>query len=86
MFFHLSFSLYVPLSIGVYPSQTNFMLVEFSSEPGQTAAEANAWLNEHGIIPRQFALEDFNNKLRFTVGDDAGMEKTIHALTGFCKA
>ena len=73
------------LGLKVYPSQTNFMLVEFSSEPGKTAAEANAWLNQQGIIPRQFALEDFSNKLRFTVGDDPGMEKTINALAEFCK-
>ncbi len=72
-----------PMGLKVYPSQTNFMLVEFPSEPGKTAAEANAWLNQHGIIPRQFALEDFNNKLRFTVGEDAGMEKTIATLAEF---
>lgn len=74
------------MGLKVYPSQTNFMLVEFSSESGKTAAEANAWLNQHGIIPRQFALEDFNNKLRFTVGEDAGMERAIATLTEFCRS
>ena len=74
------------MGLKVYPSQANFMLVEFSSEPGQTAAEANAWLNQHGIIPRQFALEDFNNKLRFTVGEDAGMERAVDALAEFCRS
>jgi histidinol-phosphate aminotransferase len=71
------------MGLKVYPSQTNFMLVEFPSEAGKTAAEANAWLNRHGIIPRQFALEDFNNKLRFTVGEDAGMERAIAVLGEF---
>lgn len=71
------------MGLKVYPSQTNFMLVEFPTTPGKTAAEANDWLNRHGIIPRQFAVEDFNNKLRFTVGDDAGMEKTIAVLAQF---
>jgi len=71
------------MSLKVYPSQTNFMLVEFPTEAGKTAAEANTWLNQHGIIPRQFALEDFNNKLRFTVGEDAGMEKAIAMLDEF---
>jgi histidinol-phosphate aminotransferase len=71
------------MGLRVYPSQTNFMLVEFPTEAGKTAAEANAWLNRHGIIPRQFALEDFNNKLRFTVGEDLGMEKTIATLDEF---
>lgn len=71
------------MGLKVYPSQTNFMLVEFAGEPGTTAAEANTWLNRHGIIPRQFAVEDFNNKLRFTVGDDAGMQRTIEVLKEF---
>lgn len=74
------------MGLKVYPSQTNFMLVEFPPEPGKTAAEANAWLNRNGIIPRQFALEDFNDKLRFTVGEDTGMEKTIGVLRDFLKA
>jgi len=73
------------MGLKVYPSQTNFMLVEFPSAPGRTAAEANAWLNRHGIIPRQFAVPDFNNKLRFTVGDDDGMEKTLEALAEFMR-
>jgi len=71
------------MGLKVYPSQTNFMLVEFPSTAGKTAAEANTWLNQHGIIPRQFAVEDFNNKLRFTVGEDAGMEKTVAVLAEF---
>ena len=71
------------MGLKVYPSQTNFMLVEFPSDTGKTAAQANTWLNQHGIIPRQFAVEDFNNKLRFTVGEDAGMEKTIAVLAEF---
>lgn len=74
------------LGLRVYPSQTNFMLVEFPSAPGKTAADANVWLNQHGIIPRQFALEDFNNKLRFTVGENAGMEKTIVVLKEFMQS
>ncbi len=74
------------MGLKVYPSQTNFMLVEFPSEPGKTAAAANTWLNRHGIIPRQFAVESFDNKLRFTVGEDAGMEKTIEVLTEFTSA
>ena len=71
------------MGLKVYPSQTNFMLVEFPSNAGKSAAEANAWLNRHGVIPRQFALEDFNNKLRFTVGDDRGMQRTLEVLREF---
>jgi histidinol-phosphate aminotransferase len=70
----------------VFPSQTNFVLVEFPREAGKTADESNAWLNRNGIIPRQFAVDDFSNKLRFTVGRDWEMEKTIEVLSSFLKA
>lgn len=73
------------MGLKVYPSQTNFMLVEFPATAGKTAAEANDWLNQHGIIPRQFAVEDFSNKLRFTVGDDRGMERAVEALAAFMR-
>ena len=73
------------MGLKVYPSLTNFMLVEFPSMPGKTAAEANDWLNQHGIIPRQFAVEDFANKLRFTVGDDRGMQKAMEVLETFMR-
>jgi len=73
------------MGLKVYPSQTNFMLVEFPETAGRTAAEANDWLNRHGIIPRQFAVEDFSNKLRFTVGDDRGMERAVEVLGEFMR-
>ena len=76
---------FTEVGLKVYPSQTNFVLVEFPSTPGKTAAEANLHLNRNGIIPRQFAVEDFDNKLRFTVGDEAGMERTISVLRDFMR-
>jgi histidinol-phosphate aminotransferase len=69
----------------VYPSQTNFILVEFPADSGKSTDQANAFLNQNGIIPRQFAVEDFLNKLRFTVGQDWEMEKTIEVLGSFMK-
>ncbi len=76
---------FTSFGLKVYPSQTNFLLVEFPADCGKTAGEANACLNQNGIIPRQFAVEDFNNKLRFTVGEDEGMKKTIEVLGSFMK-
>jgi hypothetical protein len=38
------------------------------------------------LIPRQFAIWNFDNKLRFSVGEDAGMEKTITALAAFMQS
>ena len=74
---------FTTMGLKVYPSQTNFILVEFPETTEKTAADANVWLNKNGIIPRQFAVDAFNNKLRFTVGDDAGMEKTIAVMREF---
>ncbi len=74
------------MGLKVYPSQTNFILVEFASIPGKTAAEANRYLNQNGIIPRQFAVEDFDNKLRFTIGKDDGMQRTISVMHEFLQS
>jgi histidinol-phosphate aminotransferase len=74
------------LGLQVYPSQTNFVLVRFPGADGKTASAANAWLNGAGIIPRRFAVADFEDKLRFTVGLDGEMEKTIEALRAFLEA
>lgn len=78
-------SQFASYGLKVYPSQTNFILVEFPEDDNKTAHQANACLNQNGIIPRQFAVDDFNNKLRFTVGDDRGMEKTIDVMHRFMK-
>ncbi|MEM7292399.1 MAG: histidinol-phosphate transaminase [Pseudomonadota bacterium] len=71
------------LGLTVYPSQTNFILVEFSDSVSRSADETNAFLNANGIIPRQFALDDFSNKLRFTVGEEEGMVRTIELMKEF---
>lgn len=71
------------LGLKVYPSQTNFMLVGFPPSCGKTAARVNIHLNAHGIIPRQFAVDGFQDKLRFTVGLDREMDKTIQVLRDY---
>ena len=71
------------VGIKAYPSQTNFVLVQFPETPGKTAAEADDFLKTKGIVGRKFALEDFKNKLRFTVGLDHEMEALIAALKEF---
>ncbi len=73
------------LGLKVYPSQTNFVLVGFPPECGKTAASVNEQLNKNGIIPRQFAVNEFEDKLRFTIGLDWEMEKTIHVLEDYLK-
>ncbi len=71
------------MGLHVHPSQTNFILVTFTPECGKTAAQVCAHLYTKGIIVRQFALADFNDKLRFTIGLDGEMEKTISVMEAF---
>ena len=71
------------VNLKVYPSQTNFLLVDFPPHPGKTADDVNRYLNQNGIIPRQFSVKDFKDKLRFTVGDNDGMSKTIQVMNQF---
>ena len=71
------------LGLKVYPSQTNFVLVQFSGANGKTAANANEFLKCRGIVGRKFALADFEDKLRLTVGLDHEMDQTIAAMTEF---
>jgi histidinol-phosphate aminotransferase len=68
------------MGLKAYPSQTNFVLVQFPGDCGVTPVQMNDHLNANGIIPRQFAVEDFSDKLRFTMGLDWEMEKTIQVM------
>ncbi len=74
------------MGLEVYPSQTNFVLVRFPRETGRTAEEADRELKRHGIVARKFALADFADKLRFTIGLSDEMERTIDALGAFMAA
>ncbi len=67
----------------VYPSQTNFVLVRFPATGGRSALAAESTLKAEGIIPRRFAVPDFEDKLRFTIGLDWEMAKTAAALRAF---
>ncbi len=71
------------MGLKVYPSQTNFVLVAFPPVGGKTAAAADEFLKQNGIVGRKFAVADFDDKLRFTVGLDWEMEKTIEVLSTF---
>ena len=74
------------MGLKVYPSQTNFILVQFPQTKGKTASAADAFLQSRGIVGRKFAVADFEDKLRFTIGLDDEMEQTIDALGGFMQA
>ncbi|MDB4836857.1 aminotransferase class I/II-fold pyridoxal phosphate-dependent enzyme [Marinomonas sp.] len=68
------------MGLKAYQSQTNFVLVQFSKECGITPQKMNDHLNLNGIIPRMFAVTDFSDKLRFTIGKEWEMEKTIDVM------
>ena len=73
------------MGLKAYPSQTNFVLVAFPEDPDKSAEVANAYLKAQGIIPRRFAVADFEDKLRFTMGLDWEMDKTAEVLSQFMR-
>jgi histidinol-phosphate aminotransferase len=71
------------LGIEVVPSVTNFLVLRFPKTAGKTAAEADAFLDSHGLLLRRFDNYGLPDCLRLTVGmPDANM-RVIEALTEF---
>jgi len=63
------------LGLRAYPSQTNFVLLEF--EPGDHSAAACAdYLRHQGIAVRRFASAAYENCIRITIGFEADMKLT----------
>lgn len=71
------------LGLTVYPSQTNFVLVRFPESGDKSAAAAYEHLLSQGIIPRKFAVDNFGDKLRFTIGRAKEMQKAANVLASF---
>lgn len=70
------------LGIGVTPSVTNFLLLDFD-ETETTAAEADAFLNSRGYILRAMNAYGLPNCLRMTVGEEEANRGVVAALTEF---
>ena len=68
------------LGLTVVPSVTNFYLLDFSSVAGKNAAEASAFLESDGIIPRPGSSDRF---VRITIGTDAENEAVLDSLTRY---
>ena len=70
------------LGLRVYPSQANFVLVQF---PGGDAAAgaANTHLQAHGILVRMFAAAAFGDCVRITIGRPDELKATVTALQAF---
>lgn len=71
------------LGLTVTPSVANFVLVHFPDTPGRTAADADAFLLDRGIILRRMGAYGFPNALRMTIGSEAANRDTIAALSEF---
>jgi histidinol-phosphate aminotransferase len=73
---------FAALGLKVYPSQTNFLLVEFSTN-AESAMQAYEYLASQGIAARRFASPAFGNCVRFTLGLEIEMQKALTALQKF---
>jgi histidinol-phosphate aminotransferase len=72
----------INLGLKVYPSQTNFVLLEF--KPGEHSAAACAdHLSRQGIAIRRFASPAYENCIRVTIGIEPDMKRVEAEITSF---
>ncbi|WP_420334699.1 histidinol-phosphate transaminase [Roseibium sp.] len=71
------------LGLKVTPSVGNFVLVHFPDEDGKRAADADAYLLEHGCVLRQVANYGLPNALRMTVGSEEANRTVVEHLKKF---
>jgi histidinol-phosphate aminotransferase len=71
------------LGLQVEPSQGNFVLARFPTEPGRTAAEAEAALAEQGILVRALGGYGISTGLRITVGLPEHNARVVEVLDAF---
>ena len=71
------------LGLKVTPSVANFVLVHFPEQPGKTAADADAFLTEHGYVLRAVRSYGFPNALRMTIGTEEANRGVVALLGEF---
>lgn len=71
------------LGLTVHPSAANFVLVEFSREPGRDAAAADEYLIARGIIARRLQMYGLPNCLRFSLGLEDENRFVVDTLAAF---
>lgn len=69
------------LGLDVVPSVGNFVLVHFTKE--KTAAMADAYLQDHGLVVRRMDGYGMANALRMSVGTEEANHALVNALKGF---
>ena len=71
------------LGLEVTPSAGNFLLVQFSDAPGQSAEDALQFLKAEGILVRAMGAYGLADCLRITIGTEAENEAVAEALKRF---
>jgi histidinol-phosphate aminotransferase len=71
------------LGLTVTPSVANFLLIHFPSTKGKTAADANAFLMQRGLILRQVSAYHLPGALRMSVGSEEANRLVVASLRDF---
>ena len=71
------------LGLRVTPSVANFLLIHFPGEAGRSAAAADAYLRDRGLVLRRVSGYGYPNALRMTVGSAEANRAFIAALAAF---
>jgi histidinol-phosphate aminotransferase len=71
------------LGLEVTPSIANFVLIHFPLDRGRTAADADAFLTQRGLILRRVKAYKLPNALRMTVGSEEANRLVVAALAEF---
>ena len=71
------------LGLPVTPSVANFVLIHFPQTKGRTAADADAFLTQRGLVLRQVGAYKLPNALRMSVGTEEANRLVVKALAEF---
>jgi histidinol-phosphate aminotransferase len=73
------------LGLSATPSVGNFLLVHFPDVDGKRAADADAFLQDRGIVVRRMDGYGLKGALRITIGTEAANRAVAEALAAFVK-
>jgi histidinol-phosphate aminotransferase len=71
------------LGLEALPSAGNFLAIRFPGAPGKTAADADRFLTERGLVLRAIGAYGMGEFLRLTVGTQEANELVVAALAEF---
>src|SRR5262249_6473520 len=74
------------LGLKVTPSVGNFILIHFPDEPGRSAADADAYLYDRGVVLRRIEASGLPHALGMTIGTEEANEMAIAPLAEFAAA